>query len=1522
MNNKAILAAIAIAFVVASSFAMIAASTDITPSSDAADGEAEATITYEGESGEVTETGTFSEILEKVASNDGSKITLTKSGSFSKSGTSGVLWIISNNVTLDLNGYELNVSGGKTAIEVNGTLTLTDSQGTGKLNANGGYQDVISGKSGSSVTIDADIEYTTTSTSAVDIIHIVGSASSFTMLGGSITLNGAADESSALNAFAGNYTITGGTITSTGTDTYAVNTYSYTVMEISNAEVVGSFYIPRVCSISISGGTFSVAPDINMVTIPDGKFATISESDGMSVTDNAPSNPTASVGNVYYTYPDGRDAALAASVAAHRVTIYDAPENWTGSIDLPKMDDYVDVTMLNCAASATISVTTIDSCTVQMTDLGNDTVRYTAMIVPENAGAMIRETGVYYTSFEEAFEALESGQTVALLKDHKMSSTLYVQMDMTLDLNGKTLEIVSSGNSSGITTGDCNLVITDSSEGYSLAVDESTNSVTYDGGKIIYSGTVNNGAIYSQSFSSEIILDKGKLESPNARAISINGHVTINDFYISTGMDAIYVTGRGMSYDPTTLSITGGAIESSYGMVISGNGSKSATGDFSNTSIEISGGLIHATGTGFSTAIYHPQYGTLNITDGRIVVENGAGIVMRSGELNVDGGQIITKGTSPGSVGDAGNTVQPSAVVVDGSAGYPGIGDGFDAEITGGTFESDKGIQTITETKVSDDDESVVSVSGGTFQSGDSADTSVQPYMDPVCSFDSETGEVTIDESKIVVTNGDNAYSTFNEAIKAAQDGDTIVLAVSGDTYVMTENLTPRNGNHVTIDLDGKTLDFGTTYRILATSGSGGLTLENGTLKFNHSSPIQVLGCDLRFENCIIETSGIFPSSGYEFGPSIFAMFGYADANTTKLSSLYVGPDCEVVYNDGAEIGAYVVNVFENDPNAAYGVTIDFQGVMTGNIGLAFYINGTVNKTEGNVPQIHVAMPDDSKVSGGFYAAGYADWDIDSGYFEGSTPLSIKSGTFDISGGIFHATGEFNDPADANGNGSEETGAAISITTNDKYAGNVEMNVTGGTFTSDNGYAVYEGIAVNVDGTPAASASSATLDIKGGEFKGNISKGDMAIITASNKNVISGGSFSSDVSPYCADGFTVSRNSDGTYDVTESVTVTFVIGDKTTEVTIPVNTAVPADKIPELPEDPENYVYMWATDGGYWNPENPVYENVTVNAWLFIDGLSVSVSIDGGNASAVIDSPVEIDGSRTHYEWYLGEKLVSEESEIALDEAGEYLLSVMVYDTKGNFTPAYTQFTYRSPETPAGSFDIEHDGDSATVTVPGDTVIITSSGEHDDVDITLAFGDTADIAISGNVGSGAITVTAKPMTGERVQEALEDLIPDTAVKEDIRGVDVTVSNVDDGYGMWIKVKMGKLTGDGNGTFVASAVAYYIDENGEREQVDCYVQGTEVWILTDHNTEYVVIPTAYSETAVTEELPAEEPGDSDLPPFIPFPPEQGGDPVEVYPGQDGGSSDGRDDTMKVVAVAAAAVIAAILAIVLASTYRKN
>ena len=735
MKNKVFLTAISIVFVMVASFVMIVGASDVVPSVDAADGEAEASITYLGESGEITETGTFSEIVKKAASYDSSKIVLTKSGTFSKTGSSGSLWTVSNDVTLDLHGYELSVSGGLYAITVSKDVSfvLTDSIGTGKISASGNYYRVINGSSGSSITIGADISYDTTRTQKAEVVYIVGSASTFKMTGGSLTLSGAVEGSSALNAYSGSFEITGGTITSQGTGTYAVNTSSFTNMEIFDVSVVGIFNVPKACSVTISGGSFSVAPDFSKISISEGKFATISESEGMSIADNAPSNPIASVGNVYYIDAEGRNDALAASVAAHKVTIYDAPENWTGTIHLPEMGDYVDVTMSNCATSASISVTTIDSCTVQITDLGNDTTRYTAMIVPASAGAMIKDTQVYYPSFDEAFDALESGQTIVLLKDHTMSSVLYVTEDMTLDLNEKTLVVVSNGNSSGITVGDCRLTITDSSEGYSLTVDETTNNVTYNGGKVVYNGEVNNGAIYSQSYSSEIVLDKGKLESTKARAISINGHVTINDFYISAKMDAIYISGRGMSYDPTTLSITGGVIESSYGMVISGNGTKSTMGDYSNTAIEISGGLIHATSTeNFSAAIYHPQYGTLTITGGKILVENGAGIVMRSGVLNITGGAIVSKGTTSGSVGDAGNTVQPSAVVIDGSADYPGVEEGFNTDITGGSFESDSGVPTITETKASTEDESTVDVTGGTFQSGGTTDSSDSEQIEGV----------------------------------------------------------------------------------------------------------------------------------------------------------------------------------------------------------------------------------------------------------------------------------------------------------------------------------------------------------------------------------------------------------------------------------------------------------------------------------------------------------------------------------------------------------------------------------------------------------------------------------------------------------------------------------------------------------------------------------------------------------------------------------------------------------------------
>lgn len=372
-------------------------------------------------------------------------------------------------------------------------------------------------------------------------------------------------------------------------------------------------------------------------------------------------------------------------------------------------------------------------------------------------------------------------------------------------------------------------------------------------------------------------------------------------------------------------------------------------------------------------------------------------------------------------------------------------------------------------------------------------------------------------------------YLLVQSAIDDAQEGDKVTVIKSEELIVMSSNIEVKRGVNISLDLNGMTLDFGDQYRILATSGSGGLKITNGSMEFGHTNPIQVMGCTLELDECTITGSGVFPDrNNNTFGTTFVYMFGSSDPSAENYSNLIIGPDCEFIYTDTTpDYGAYVVavtylNYGDNDSRnayAAYGVTVDFQGKMTGNIGCAFYVNGMVKPTDGNVPKIHIAMSNDTVTGGGIYAAGYAEWDIDSCNFAADSALSIKSGSFDISGGVFHASGAFKDPADANGNGSEDTGAALSITSNSSYPQKIIVSITGGTFTSDNGYAVYEGIAKNDDGTDADDASNAAISIKGGFYEGNADKGDVMISKAAVKKVITGGSFSDDVSEYVADGY-------------------------------------------------------------------------------------------------------------------------------------------------------------------------------------------------------------------------------------------------------------------------------------------------------------------------------------------------------------------------------------------------------------------
>ena len=104
------------------------------------------------------------------------------------------------------------------------------------------------------------------------------------------------------------------------------------------------------------------------------------------------------------------------------------------------------------------------------------------------------------------------------------------------------------------------------------------------------------------------------------------------------------------------VNITGGVFTSNDNAVISGNGTNETK--YQDGTINISGGTFNANiqSKGYvACGIYHPQRGTLKVTGGTFNVENGCGILMRGGSLDMTGSEATFNctGNSTGKVGDS-----------------------------------------------------------------------------------------------------------------------------------------------------------------------------------------------------------------------------------------------------------------------------------------------------------------------------------------------------------------------------------------------------------------------------------------------------------------------------------------------------------------------------------------------------------------------------------------------------------------------------------------------------------------------------------------------------------------------------------------------------------------------------------------------------------------------------------------------------------------------------------------------------
>lgn len=266
-----------------------------------------------------------------------------------------------------------------------------------------------------------------------------------------------------------------------------------------------------------------------------------------------------------------------------------------------------------------------------------------------------------YSSMQDAVNAAENGQTIALVSDSDADSygTIKSKGDITIDgksitinLNGQKLDLGSSRinvKNKGI------LTVKDSGEGEGSIVSSGSVAAAYDGGKFI--------------------LKSGTIESTNSSALWAgtsdigNGSVTIDGGYVHSQEFAIGALNEG-----SVITVNDGMLEAEDNAVLANNGKEGLGG----TTINVNGGYLYGriqTSGYISCGIYSANSGTVNVTGGTIESEAGCGILMRAGVLNLTGGKITanTDDTrSYGKVGDSKFNVESSPIVIDEASNYPG----------------------------------------------------------------------------------------------------------------------------------------------------------------------------------------------------------------------------------------------------------------------------------------------------------------------------------------------------------------------------------------------------------------------------------------------------------------------------------------------------------------------------------------------------------------------------------------------------------------------------------------------------------------------------------------------------------------------------------------------------------------------------------------------------------------------------------------------------------------------------------
>ena len=313
-------------------------------------------------------------------------------------------------------------------------------------------------------------------------------------------------------------------------------------------------------------------------------------------------------------------------------------------------------------------------------------------------------------------------------------------------------------------------------------------------------------------------------------------------------------------------------------------------------------------------------------------------------------------------------------------------------------------------------------------------------------------------------------------------------------------------------------------------------------------------------------------------------VYGSSDPTAENYTVVTVGKDVTLKTTIDDVYGIFISYV-TGVPHA-YGVVINIDGTIDAANGP--YINGTIKDTEGNVPVINInnGATITANSGGAIYAAGYAKWNIGAATLTGESGLVIKSGEINLTGTTVTANGVEANP-DPYSNGFNGTGAAIQVEQNSAYVGKVDININGGTYTSENSNAVlaytddkpedlqqFESLTINGGTFTAAEGHPVINFIQPEDTEATGTVDDKAIVA------INGGSFSSDVADYVAEGSTLKPVEDEN-------------GNISWEVSTPEPVVPPVDEEETNPEAP-NSGAISAAEHTYFTNASAIWAGVAI----------------------------------------------------------------------------------------------------------------------------------------------------------------------------------------------------------------------------------------------------------------------------------------------------------------------------------------